>query len=292
MRLVACASCHTQYDVTDVVEESFPCRCGETVANQPLEPVDAKIYRCGACGAHVRVDAADCQYCGSEIIRDTRKLSLICPECHGRNAEQSRFCTACGVGFTPETVKVEGFELPCPVCGCLMPARSVGGVGINECGSCNGLWAPGKRLDLLINRAIDARRSSDPALLKSFEPRTRGGNPASQRVAYRKCPECEAFMQRRNFRKSSGVIIDCCRKHGTWLDADELEQITGFVLSGGNPVATAMLEETDKAARKAAAGAEFARITGGVEWSRPMRSTRSGGGLAGTLLGVLESILE
>jgi Zn-finger nucleic acid-binding protein len=37
---------------------------------------------------------------------------------------------------------------------------------------------------------------------------------------------------RRNFRKRSGVIIDRCHQHGTWLDAHELEQIAGFVLSG------------------------------------------------------------
>jgi Zn-finger nucleic acid-binding protein len=292
VRLIACASCHTQYDVTNVIEESVHCRCGETIPNEPQVAVEAKVHRCGSCGAQVRGDAADCTYCGAEIVRDTRKLSLICPECHGRNADQSRFCTACGVAFAPETVKVDGFELPCPVCGCLMPARSVGGVGINECPSCNGLWAPGERLNLLINKAIEARRSNDPALLQSFEPRTRGGNPVSQRVAYRKCPECEAFMQRRNFRKSSGVIIDSCRKHGTWLDADELEQITGFVLSGGNAAATAILEEADTAARKVLAGAEFARSASRVDWNRSMRPMRSGGSLGGTLLGVLESILK
>jgi Zn-finger nucleic acid-binding protein/ribosomal protein L40E len=292
VRLIACSSCHTQYDVTNVIEETVACRCGETIPNEPQKAVDAEIHRCGSCGAQVAADAADCQYCGSEIVRDTSKLSLICPECHGRNAEESRFCTACGVAFAPESVKVEGFELPCPVCGCLMPTRSVGGVGINECPSCNGIWAPGDRLNQLINRAIEARRESDPGLVKTYEPRSRGGNPTSQGVAYRKCPECEAFMQRRNFRKSSGVIIDCCRKHGTWLDADELEQITGFVLCGGNPQATAILEEADEAARKALAGAEFVRVASRVEWNRPMRSTRSGGGLGATLLGVLETILE
>jgi hypothetical protein len=42
-------------------------------------------------------------------------------------------------------------------------------------------------------------------------------------------------MLRRNFRRSSGVILDVCAEHGSWLDADELEQITGFILSGGQP---------------------------------------------------------
>ena len=48
-----------------------------------------------------------CDYCGSEIVRDTGKLSLICPECFGRNEEQSRFCTGCGVAFQPYQVNAE-----------------------------------------------------------------------------------------------------------------------------------------------------------------------------------------
>jgi hypothetical protein len=40
-------------------------------------------------------------------------------------------------------------------------------------------------------------------------------------------------MLRENFRKTSGVVVDRCREHGTWLDADELEQVAGFILSGG-----------------------------------------------------------
>ena len=83
-----------------------------------------------------------------------------------------------------------------------------------------------------MSRAIEARKNADPAQLMVFKPRVTGSNPAAQKVQYRKCPECEAFMHRRNFRKSSGVIIDRCAVHGTWLDADELEQIAGFILSG------------------------------------------------------------
>jgi len=292
VRLVACQNCHTQYDVTDVDAKSIPCRCGEQVANEVLSPVDLEIHRCGSCGAQISVDANDCTYCGSEVVRDPRNLSLICPECHGRNCESSRFCTACGISFSPEKVKVEGYELPCPACACLMPPRQIGGVGINECPRCNGLWAPEQRLDALINRAIEARRGDDSALKAQFEPRVKGSNPAAQQVAYRKCPECEHFMQRRNFRRSSGVIIDRCNKHGTWLDADELEQITGFVISGGNPVGTAILEEAEVAAAKARTGAEFARISSTAQWEPKSRRLSTGRGFVSTLVGVLESILD
>ena len=258
VRLVACANCHTQYDVSGVVAKSFPCRCGETLENSPPEPVDAAIRRCGACGALVTDEAESCTYCGSTIIRERGNLSLICPECYGRNAEDSRFCTACGVRFRPEEVRVEGHELPCPSCTVLMPACQVGGIGVNECSECNGLWVPDESFDLLVSRAIDARQSADPVKLMGLAPRVTGSNPAAQRVLYRKCPECESYMQRRNFRKSSGVIIDCCVRHGTWLDADELEQIAGFILSGGTT--SPLLRQDSRSNLDARAQAELARL--------------------------------
>jgi Zn-finger nucleic acid-binding protein len=66
-------------------------------------------------------------------------------------------------------------------------------------------------------------------------------------------------MQRRNYRKKSGVIIDSCPSHGIWLDADELEQIAGFILSG-NASNAAPIETAKQRRQKAAAAAAFARI--------------------------------
>jgi Zn-finger nucleic acid-binding protein len=233
VRLVACVSCHSQYDVTDIVAKTFACRCGETVENQPPEPRDAAIRRCAACGALADSGHGRCDYCSASLIRDpAEKLSLICPECYARNAEKSRFCGACGVTFSPYPVRITGPELPCPGCSMLMPAREIGGVPINECPGCHGLWVPGGDFEVLVERATEARRNIDPADLPALTPRVTGGNPLSQRVQYRNCPECDALMQRRNYRKSSGVILDRCAPHGTWLDADELEQIAGFILSG------------------------------------------------------------
>jgi hypothetical protein len=40
-------------------------------------------------------------------------------------------------------------------------------------------------------------------------------------------------MQRRNFGRRSGVIVDWCGSHGTWLDANEMEDVAAFVLGGG-----------------------------------------------------------
>lgn len=233
MRLVACRSCHAQYDVTDVKDARFDCRCGVPVENVTPTAVDAEVRRCRSCGAAVGRDGDACEYCGSAIVRDTRRLDLICPECYARNEERSRFCTGCGVEFQPEPVPSASEELACVKCGCLMPRRRVGGVLVHECPECHGLWAPHDGFDELVNRAIDARQRTGQDRLPGPGPRTRGGNPVTEPVQYRKCPECGAFMNRQNFRRTSGVIVDRCHQHGTWLDADELEQIAGFIFSGG-----------------------------------------------------------
>ena len=40
-------------------------------------------------------------------------------------------------------------------------------------------------------------------------------------------------MNRSNFARSSGVIIDLCKKHGVWFDRDELPKIIDFITGGG-----------------------------------------------------------
>jgi Zn-finger nucleic acid-binding protein len=290
VRLVACADCHAQYDVTDVLDAEIACRCGSTIENRIHTGIDALVHRCGSCGAQVSGEAEGCDYCGSEIVRDEKRLSLICPECYGRNAEESRFCTACGVAFRPQQVEIEGQELPCPACSCLMPPRAIGGIGINECPQCNGIWAPEKRFDQLVAKACEAAQAGGPAQVVAKDARLAGGNPYSRRVVYRNCPVCDGHMQRTNFQKRSGVILDRCHTHGTWLDADELEQVAGFILEGGmgqgGAQAYVMKTELDSIRRREAAA--LARAVKGesmtIESPRPQSAADSLFGLIKDLL--------
>ena len=247
VKLVACPDCHAQYDVSLVLLERFHCRCGSELENRALKPVDAEILRCAACGAHVAGEAPACGYCGAQVVREPGELSLICPECFARNADASRFCTACGVGFRPEPIPAEASTLPCPACGGPLHATRVAEVSLAECRGCHGLWVPGEHFERLIARATELRRAAGPT---APLPRVKRGVPSKRAVSYRRCPQCQAFMQRRNFKRSSGVIMDVCHKHGTWLDADEIEEIAGFILSGAEP--SAMLEEEHKRASEEA----------------------------------------
>jgi Zn-finger nucleic acid-binding protein len=40
-------------------------------------------------------------------------------------------------------------------------------------------------------------------------------------------------MNRSNFARTSGVIMDICKSHGVWFDADELPAIVEFIQKGG-----------------------------------------------------------
>lgn len=298
MKLVACQSCHAQYDVTPMVPGSaFDCQCGETLEATPPAGVDAAVHRCSACGAVAREDDELCDYCGQGIVRATRRGSLICPECMARNLDDARFCLACGVAFEPRSVLSDAPELRCPCCERWMEASEVGGLVIQECSKCHGLWAPDDVFDALVDRAAQAARAraeqGEPVV-----PRVDGGNPATSRVEYRRCPACDALMGRRNFRKRSGVIIDRCHEHGTWLDAHELERIAGWVLSGraadAARVESAQREARDREeARAAARRVRLAAIESrndGFEGSIFSRRRETSG--VGTILDLLVSILN
>jgi Zn-finger nucleic acid-binding protein len=266
-----------------VEAERFACGCGAEVENRVHPAVDARIHRCGSCGALVGDDALLCDFCGSNIVREPGRLSLLCPECYSRCPEDARFCTACGIEFRPQPVGALGTALPCPGCGAQMPPHQVGGIRVNECTACRGVWAPGDAFEQLVARAFAARRAAAPTGPPAAARVSRGNPTAQGGVRYRKCPECQGLMQRRNFRKSSGVILDVCRAHGTWLDADELEQIAGFLLGGGQTSPT--LVEEDERVRKELARL---RVQREAETVRGPRGFRTGPSLLDALIDLID----
>lgn len=56
---------------------------------------------------------------------------------------------------------------------------------------------------------------------------------ALEQVRYLSCPLCRSSMNRVNFGKVSGVIVDVCRVHGTWFDGGELTRVVSFASAGG-----------------------------------------------------------
>lgn len=51
----------------------------------------------------------------------------------------------------------------------------------------------------------------------------------AQPVAYLACPRCSETMARRNFGRTSGIMVDTCKRHGIWLDRGELRQVVDYL---------------------------------------------------------------
>ena len=57
--------------------------------------------------------------------------------------------------------------------------------------------------------------------------------PPKAQPRYRPCCVCKQLMVRQHFGRQSGVIVDVCKYHGVWFDADELPRILDWIRSGG-----------------------------------------------------------
>ena len=248
MRLVACPACHVQYDVSTRAEARWRCGCGAVIENVTPVGKDADVRRCGACGAAIDASDSTCAYCRAPLALDRTRLRLVCPECWVRNDERTRFCTHCGVRFDPQPLPSDGSAGACPACAAPLRAQGIGGVAVRECSRCEGLWVPGDRFDALVDRAKEsAAELASSGVRRSVRATPR---PIEVPVRYRKCPDCAQPMHRKNFARRSGILLDVCGAHGTWLDAAELEGIAEFILSGG--LAEAHRRDAENAARPAA----------------------------------------
>jgi len=293
VKLVACPECHAQYDVSTMVEDaSFDCRCGHSLVARPPVGVDAFVQRCSACGAIARDEDESCDYCGHAIEPRARRGGLICPECMARNMGDARFCLACGVAFAPQDVIHDVAELRCPCCESWMRVSEAGGITLQECPKCNGLWAGDQTFTALVDRATRMARENAVEGITSA-PRVEGANPASRSVEYRRCPVCDDLMVRRNFQRRSGVVTDTCRRHGTWLDAHELEQIAGFVLSGRAATASRLeAEDAEQQLRADARAAAFRSRPAPVESGFTIFNEQRSRGAVSSILDLLNVLLR
>ncbi len=143
----------------------------------------------------------------------------------------SRFCARCGAEATRETVDDEGVH-KCPRCKEEMQALRLGGTSVQECSACGGVWLHPEAFQHLCEA-----REEHSAIVGLLAIRTPTANPALDIVRYVPCPNCAKLMNRVNFSRSSGVIVDVCKSHGIWFDRGELQRVIEFVEDGGLAVA-------------------------------------------------------
>ncbi|HKE20411.1 MAG TPA: zf-TFIIB domain-containing protein [Kofleriaceae bacterium] len=289
--IVECPGCKSRYDVSGrPAGTRARCRCG-TEFRLPDPSAAAGSLSCPGCGAVVATGASRCAYCSAEL------LVRACPRCFARIFHGHTHCPHCGVVVgVPARANPDGSTTAraCPRCDGSPPliARVVGDVLLDECSGCRGVWLDAAAVD----RVVRERQASSLSPLRQMTPpapdlqagasstspaeatpsagttaATVSSPPAAATAPprgrlYIACPDCGQLMNRVNFARHSGVILDVCRGHGTWFDATELPRVVDFVMKGG--VEESQRREVDELreqARRAAADAEAARAR--AAWS-------------------------
>jgi Zn-finger nucleic acid-binding protein len=146
----------------------------------------------------------------------------------------------------------------------------VGDTALDECERCDGVW-----LDAATFESVCRDRERRATLL------LRGGGAVApsgaDAVRYLACPTCAGLMNRVNYARASGVIVDVCKTHGVWLDAGELPRLAAFVDGGGVDRVREREREQLAAERRqlelARAATSGARHD--VEWPSAAASTRA-----------------
>jgi Zn-finger nucleic acid-binding protein len=106
--------------------------------------------------------------------------------------------------------------MDCPDCKNAMITLELGGVEIDYCTNCGGIWLDAGELELLLN---------DPGKAKILLDSFRVDSASTERL--KKCPICDKKMQKIVVGSSKPVLlIDKCRRgDGLWFDKGELQDI-------------------------------------------------------------------
>jgi len=180
---------------------------------------DASALHCPNCGAPAAPGDQSCKYCQAALA------TISCPKCFGLMFAGAAYCPTCGARRAATATGER--KARCSACFGLMHDVQIGDTGLMECEKCHAMW-----VDTATFEHISGDRDVQSAVLGQY------GSPppaaaAAAEVRYRRCVACGKMMNRLNFGRVSGTVVDVCRGHGVFLDAGELHQIVVFLQSGG-----------------------------------------------------------
>jgi Zn-finger nucleic acid-binding protein len=177
-------------------------------------------------------------------------------------------------------------------------------VAVSECVICGGLWADRRVFEVLLVRARHGQLGGAAVAIAGGRPERPAGTAAAGAGGvgagtegagagagaaggghlYRPCPVCGALMNRQNYGRKSGVILDLCGVHGIWFDLDELPRVLAWIQGGGEERAGQLEgEEARTEAREQRLETEVRGSLGGGSWGYAEPNRNLLGGLVNLL---------
>jgi len=292
--LLACPECKRQYDATGYAPRSrFHCACGETIEIPEVRAHDAAVVRCSSCSAPRSAGSSSCKHCGADYTLHEQDLNTICSACMTRVSNRARYCHHCATPIAPQGKVGRPTDHRCPACRVRhkLNSRTLGepAVALLECPHCAGIWLGQDAFRLVAERSREHMLPGELIRGQDAAPKVPTANEAAGGARYRRCPVCRKYMNRRNYGKRSGVIIDSCRQHGIWFDATELGALLRWIKKGGEDRSAAK-DAAEARARKRNQAIQLPALERAESQGRQRRTNwdaEAGTDLIGSLLGSL-----
>ncbi len=197
---------------------------------------EPRSFLCTVCGNEV-VGEKECPVCragrapvNAPSPEDT--ATTFCPGC-GNEVENAQRCPICRSGRASGKTTEESTGLRCPRCDDPLEEQDWEGLGVHLCPTCNGSFFPPGGLETTLDKLRAHRGATDlETVCREFRDRFTRELPEAMR--YKPCPVCDTFMTRLNYAGSSGIIVELCGHHGTWVDQSAFGSLTDFVSRGGD----------------------------------------------------------
>lgn len=182
------------------------------------------MARCRSCSAPLPANINRCTYCN---VRNDIDL-------HGRHQY---------------SIKTKHSDRICPHCEVALQTIKLsvnGSLFIERCNTCFGLFFDSGEIEALLESSVSNVFEINFELINNINKDRYQNN---KDFKYVKCPVCQIHMNRVNFGRRSGVIIDQCKKHGVWLDSGEITHLMEWKKAGGG-LLNAQKKEKRRAKKK------------------------------------------
>jgi Zn-finger nucleic acid-binding protein len=191
-----------------------------------VDPNTGLVLHCPSCGAAVKRRELNCEYCKAPLDFNLKGKTIPCPHCFADTPAHGRFCVRCA---QPLTAAVRDGEIMedrlCPRCQVPMQSKTTGEFSLIGCTRCGGFF--------ISNETFEMMQENTKRVILPMNSAARDTVTLDQNIQYVRCPVCRNLMNRTNFARVSGVIVDTCRAHGVWFDGEELEKVMDFIARGG-----------------------------------------------------------
>ncbi len=111
--------------------------------------------------------------------------------------------------------------LSCIVCSTPLGIAPFEGEQVQTCPRGHGMWLDDRQLAALTRGSDD--HAADQQEVEALDS-SAVDSAALTSERFRSCPVCQKTLRKDIWRRASGVVIDVCDEHGTWLTREELQR--------------------------------------------------------------------